>query len=130
MWSLKGCQSVSRTAAVWPRNRGIWSGILPRSLTGMTANAPPPLDSQLTERYSGLAYFTAAKVSWEVLQRGAVCVVFQERPGQAFASAVSARALRHPTLRPRLQFALPSQMSKRTFTKFVSQALRLMWRLS
>lgn len=48
-------QSVSRTAAVWPRKRGSWSGALPRSLMGMTAKAPPPLDSQLTEMYSGLA---------------------------------------------------------------------------
>jgi hypothetical protein len=47
-------QSVSSTAAVWPRKSGIWSGSLPRSFRGMTANAPPPPDSQLTERYSGL----------------------------------------------------------------------------
>lgn len=43
-------QSVSRTAAVWPRNSGIWSGALPFSLRGITAKAPPPLDSQFTER--------------------------------------------------------------------------------
>jgi hypothetical protein len=49
-------QSVSRTAAVCPRKRGIWSGARPRSLRGMTAKAPPPLDSQLTAMYSGLAY--------------------------------------------------------------------------
>lgn len=48
-------QSVSRTVAVWPRNRGIWSGTLPLSSTGMTAKAPPPDASQLTDRYSGLA---------------------------------------------------------------------------
>jgi hypothetical protein len=53
--SLKGDQSVSRTAAVWPRKRGSWSGARPRSLMGMTAKAPPPLASQLTEMYSGLA---------------------------------------------------------------------------
>ena len=74
MWSLNGClqyrqyansrtvacssthQSVSRTTAVWPLNSGICSGSLPFSFNGMTANAPPPLDSQLTERYSGLAW--------------------------------------------------------------------------
>ena len=49
-------QSVSSTAAVWPRNKGIWSGSFPRSFRGMTANAPPPPDSQLTERYSGLTW--------------------------------------------------------------------------
>jgi hypothetical protein len=53
--SLKGLQSVSRTAAVCPRKSGIWSGARPFSLMGMTANAPPPLDSQLTAMYSGLA---------------------------------------------------------------------------
>lgn len=37
-----------------PRNSGIWSGTLPLSFRGMTANAPPPPDSQLTDRYSGL----------------------------------------------------------------------------
>lgn len=37
-----------------PRKRGIWSGSLPLSLTGMTANAPPPPDSQFTDRNSGL----------------------------------------------------------------------------
>ena len=55
MRSLNGFQSVSSTEAVCPRKSGIWSGSFPRSLTGMTANAPPPLDSQLTERYSGFA---------------------------------------------------------------------------
>jgi hypothetical protein len=40
---------------VCPRKRGICSGTRPRSLRGITANAPPPLDSQLTERYSGFA---------------------------------------------------------------------------
>lgn len=48
-------QSVSRTAAVCPRKRGISSGARPFSLMGMTAKAPPPLASQLTEMYSGLA---------------------------------------------------------------------------
>lgn len=48
-------QSVSKTTAVCPRNSGIWSGSFPLSFTGMTANAPPPPDSQLTDRYSGLA---------------------------------------------------------------------------
>lgn len=48
-------QSVSRTAAVWPRKRGMTSGSFPRSSTGMTAKAPPPLASQLTDRYLGLA---------------------------------------------------------------------------
>ena len=55
MSSSKGLQSVSSTAAVWPRNKGINSGSLPRSSRGMTANAPPPLASQLTERYLGFA---------------------------------------------------------------------------
>lgn len=54
MRSLKGCQSVSNTTAVCPRKRGMTSGIFPFSFSGMTANAPPPPDSQLTERYSGL----------------------------------------------------------------------------
>lgn len=49
-------QSVSSTAAVCPRKSGNRSGSRPRSVTGMTANAPPPLASQLTEMYSGLAY--------------------------------------------------------------------------
>lgn len=48
-------QSVSKTTAVCPRNSGIRSGNRPRSFVGMTANAPPPLLSQLTARYSGLA---------------------------------------------------------------------------
>lgn len=47
-------QSVSKTGAVCPRNSGICSGNLPFSFKGITANAPPPLASQLTERYSGL----------------------------------------------------------------------------
>lgn len=51
----KSYQSVSVTVAVWPRKRGMTSGTLPLSFTGMTAKAPPPLASQLTERYSGLA---------------------------------------------------------------------------
>ena len=49
-------QSVSNTGPVCPRNSGICSGSRPFSLTGITANAPPPLASQLTERYSGLAW--------------------------------------------------------------------------
>lgn len=52
--SLKGCQSVSNTTAVCPRKRGTTSGIFPFSFSGITANAPPPPDSQLTARYSGL----------------------------------------------------------------------------
>lgn len=53
--SLNGDQSVSRTGAVWPRKSGIDSGRRPRWESGMTAKAPPPPDSQLTERYDGLA---------------------------------------------------------------------------
>jgi hypothetical protein len=53
--SLKGLQSVSSTAAVCPRNSGIGSGSLPFSSSGITANAPPPLASQLTATYFGLA---------------------------------------------------------------------------
>lgn len=49
-------QSVSSTTAVCPLNSGIFSGTLPVSSTGMTANAPPPLASQLTAMYSGFAY--------------------------------------------------------------------------
>jgi hypothetical protein len=56
VWRYPTHQSVSSTAAVCPRKRGRRSGRRPRSLTGMTANAPPPLASQLTEMYSGLAY--------------------------------------------------------------------------
>ena len=48
-------QSVSNTGAVCPLNRGICSGSLPFSPTGITAKAPPPLASQLTARYSGFA---------------------------------------------------------------------------
>jgi hypothetical protein len=48
-------QSVSNTTAVWPLNSGMRSGSRPLSLIGMTANAPPPLASQLTAMYSGLA---------------------------------------------------------------------------
>ena len=43
-------QSVSSTTAVWPRNRGILSGNLPRSWRGITAKAPPPPASQFTDR--------------------------------------------------------------------------------
>jgi hypothetical protein len=53
--SLKGFQSVSNTTAVWPLNSGNRSGSLPLSLTGRTAKAPPPLASQFTAMYSGLA---------------------------------------------------------------------------
>jgi hypothetical protein len=53
-------QSVSKTGAVCPRNRGICSGSLPFSLIGITANAPPPLASQLTEMYSGFACMPSA----------------------------------------------------------------------
>ena len=42
-------QSVSNTAAVCPLNNGICSGNRPFSLIGITAKAPPPLASQLTE---------------------------------------------------------------------------------
>lgn len=49
-------QSVSSTTAVWPLKSGIRSGSLPLSLVGITANAPPPLASQLTAMYSGLAW--------------------------------------------------------------------------
>ena len=48
-------QSVSNTGPVCPLKRGICSGNLPFSLTGITAKAPPPLASQLTARYSGFA---------------------------------------------------------------------------
>ena len=41
-----------------PLNRGNCSGNRPFSFIGMTANAPPPLASQLTEMYCGLAYTT------------------------------------------------------------------------
>ncbi len=47
---------MSSTTAVWPLKSGIRSGSRPRSLVGMTAKAPPPLASQLTARYSGLAW--------------------------------------------------------------------------
>jgi hypothetical protein len=47
---------VSNTGPVCPLKRGICSGSLPFSLTGITANAPPPLASQLTARYSGFAW--------------------------------------------------------------------------
>jgi hypothetical protein len=62
-------QSVSSTAAVWPRNKGIWSGSFPRSFRGMTAKAPPPLDSQLTERYSGFTCRSGLKLSAQVAVR-------------------------------------------------------------
>lgn len=56
-------QSVSSTTAVCPLNNGILSGTLPLSSTGMTANAPPPLASQLTEIYSGFAWTRQTIVS-------------------------------------------------------------------
>ena len=56
MSSLKGFQSWSSTAAVCPLNNGMTSGIFPRSSRGMTANAPPPDASQLTDRYLGLHF--------------------------------------------------------------------------
>lgn len=49
-------QSVSKTADVWPLNKGILSGSLPVSARGITAKAPPPLASQLTERYFGFTW--------------------------------------------------------------------------
>ena len=55
VWLKSAYQSVSKTAAVCPLNNGGWSGIRPRSSRGMTAKAPPPLASQLTERYEGFA---------------------------------------------------------------------------
>lgn len=93
-------QSVSRTVAVCPRNSGIWSGSLPRSFRGMTANAPPPEESQLTERYSGLTYCKQKK-------HGLVL---------ALLNLVGAgnRLIK----------------VERTLTRLVSQALRLMWMLS
>lgn len=56
-------QSVSRTVAVCPLNCGIRSGSFPLSSSGMTANEPPPPDSQLTERYLGLTYSKRTSVS-------------------------------------------------------------------
>ena len=41
-----------------PLNKGNCSGSRPFSLIGMTANAPPPLASQLTEIYCGFAFGT------------------------------------------------------------------------
>ena len=83
-------QSVSSTAAVCPRKRGIWSGSLPFSFRGMTAKAPPPEASQLTDRYSGLTCIVSMAARLRGEARGLVC----------------------------------------TLTRFVSQALRLIWRLS
>ncbi len=51
MLSLNGLKSVSKTAAVCPLNNGTLSGALPTSSTGITANAPPPEEFQLTEMY-------------------------------------------------------------------------------
>jgi len=50
-------QSVSNTTAVCPLNSGDCSGSRPVSLSGITANAPPPPASQLTEIYFGFACF-------------------------------------------------------------------------
>lgn len=47
-------QSVSRTVAVCPRKRGKRSGSLPLCSSGITAKAPPPPASQLTDKYLGL----------------------------------------------------------------------------
>jgi hypothetical protein len=69
-------QSVSRTAAVCPRNSGSWSGSLPLSLTGIMANAPPPLDSQLTEMYSGLTCLAASTFrQWAATAKLVPCVI-------------------------------------------------------
>jgi hypothetical protein len=54
-------QSVSKTTAVCPRNNGNRSGSLPLSDIGITANAPPPPDSQLTAMYSGFALTSQCK---------------------------------------------------------------------
>ena len=51
-------QSVSKTTAVCPLNKGNCSGNRLFSMIGMTANAPPPLASQLTEIYCGFAFDT------------------------------------------------------------------------
>lgn len=48
-------QSVSNTTALCPLNSGSCSGNRPFSPNGITANAPPPLASQLTARYCGFA---------------------------------------------------------------------------
>ena len=66
-------QSVSSTAAVCPRKRGIWSGSLPRSLRGMTAKAPPPDASQLTDKYSGLTCIVS--VATQVREGGNWCTL-------------------------------------------------------
>ena len=49
--SLNGLKAVSKTGPLCPLNNETVSGAFPVSLTGMTANAPPPEDSQLTEMY-------------------------------------------------------------------------------
>ncbi|KAH9835092.1 hypothetical protein Tdes44962_MAKER08556 [Teratosphaeria destructans] len=69
MLSLNGCQSVSSTAAVCPRNNGISSGSLPFSSRGMTANAPPPLASQLTARYLGFALTKLVSQAFLLMRR-------------------------------------------------------------
>lgn len=51
-------QSVSKTTALCPLKSGNWSGSRPFSFNGMTAKAPPPLASQLTERYVEFALKT------------------------------------------------------------------------
>jgi hypothetical protein len=73
---------------------------LPRSFRGMTANAPPPEESQLTERYSGLTYCK------------------QKKHGLALA------------LLNRVGAGNRLMEVERTLTRLVSQALRLMWMLS
>lgn len=57
---------MSSTTAVCPRNRGMRSGSFPRSLRGMTPNAPPPPDSQLMARYFGLTWGLSACCAWGV----------------------------------------------------------------
>ena len=42
--SLNGLKAVSKTGPLCPLNNETVSGAFPVSLTGMTANAPPPED--------------------------------------------------------------------------------------
>lgn len=53
---------MSKTTAVCPLNKGNCSGNRPFSLIGMTANAPPPLASQLTEIYCGFAFVLSDRI--------------------------------------------------------------------
>lgn len=73
-------QSVSKTTAVCPLNRGNCSGNRPFSLMGMTANAPPPLASQLTEIYCGFAYGSVRPG----LKFNTSCTTFTRFVSQAF----------------------------------------------